>query len=463
MSIFNEHIGLYTDDYQLKMAQAHFLMANQEKQVTFNYYFRTLPFKGGYAVLAGVADLAKMVSGLRFSDEDIDYLVHTSNAKYRTNFLRALSDFKFKGDIWSASDGEIIFPHEPVLVFKGTIFEAKMIDTLVMNVLNRTSIHATKTARIVQAANGKPVIDMSLRRVGFGNINATSGALIGGAVSTSNRYAGRLYHIDATGSMAHDWVQAFPSDYEAFKQWGEIYREDSIFLVDTRDTINSGIPAAIRVALEMKEEYGVIPKAVRHDSGDLAYLTKIARQNFDSVGLQGLQNLVSNRLDEYTITSLQQQGACIDAYGVGEAIGMCGGENIDGVFKLAEFDHNPTMKFSENVEKQTIPGSKTTLRYSSEGIMRCDGIQLFDEATTVDTLFDPHYPTKSKSVYQYEARPLLKLLFKEGKFMGHKRMNVQTNLTTLPDEIKRFDNPHKYVVGVSKNILKLTEELVSKK
>lgn len=459
MSIFDESIGLYTDDYQLAMAQAHLLQGRADREVTFNYYFRTLPFKGGYAIAAGIRDFAQMVENLHFSDGDIDYLVHTSGGKYQTSFLRALRNFKFTGDIHAVPDGEIVFPHEPLVVFRGTMFQAKMIDTQLMNIVNRTSITATKTARIVQAAKGKPVIDMSLRRAGFGNINISRGALIGGAAATSNRYVGRLFYINASGSMAHDYVQSFPTDFEAFVKWGDIYKEDSVFLVDTRDTLRIGIPAVIQAAIVMKDRYGIGPKAIRLDSGDLAYLSKEARRMMDEAGFPNIQVWASNRLDEYTITSLQLQGACIDAYGVGESIALCGGETIDGVFKLSEFDGTATMKFSDNVEKQTIPGAKVVARYYLEGIMRADGMHLQHEVIP-EVIHDPHYPERTKEVGHFRSRNLLHPMFIGGKRCYMPKYE-KPPLHELPAEITRFDNPHKYPVGVSKNILELRSQLIS--
>jgi len=373
------NLGLYTDFYELTMAQGYFLQGKKDETATFDYFFRTNPYKGGFTVFAGLQDFLDLLLDFTFSKSDIEYL-HTQGLNIE--FLNYLKEFKFSGTIFSVSEGEIIFPNEPIVRVEGNIIECQLIESMLLNILNFESLIATKAFRIKLVSRETTFSDFGLRRAqGFGALHASRAAIIGGATSTSNALAGKLFGIPISGTQAHSWILSFGSELEAFRAFAEGNPKNTILLVDTFNTLKTGIPNAIIVAKEM-EQKGEQLKAIRLDSGDLAYLSKKARKMLDDAGLNYVKIIASNQLNEYVVKSLLlDQNAPIDAFGIGtELITGKSDAALDGVYKLAVLKGAQKMKFSENIEKVTLPGRKQLIRYFDEnGNFFRDGILCFDE------------------------------------------------------------------------------------
>lgn len=380
MNSLNNESGFYTDFYQLTMAQGYFLTGRSEAMSCFDYFFRENPFKGGYVIFAGLTDVLEMIESFSFSDEMIEYL---RGLDFRNEFLRYLRAFKFKGTITSVREGELVFPLEPLLRVEGTLVEAQVIETLLLNILNFESLVATKASRVKSAAGGRRVVDFGLRRAqGLGGIHATKAAIVGGIDATSNVYAAYHNGFDVAGTQAHSWIQSFGDELTAFRKYAQVYPDRCILLVDTYNTLRSGLPNAIRVAKELENE-GHRLWAIRLDSGDLAYLSKHARQMLDEAGLSYVKITVSNQLDEYVIRSLlEDQGAPIDIFGVGTRL-VTGQPSaaLDGVYKLSMCDGEPRLKFSENYTKLTLPGVKDIHRFTNgDGMFYADGVTLHERS-----------------------------------------------------------------------------------
>ncbi len=465
MISLNQHAPLYTDYYELTMAQGYFLSGMAEKKACFEYFFRKLPYKGGYVVFAGLDDLLEILKDYTFGKEDIQYL---RTLGFNEDFLSYLKRFRFKGTIYSVKEGEVIFPNEPVLRVEGTILETQIIETLALNLLNFQSLIATKASRIKHATGDRSFIEFGLRRSqGLGGIHASRAAVIGGAEATSNVYSAFTFGITPSGTMAHSWVESFDDEEEAFRRFGEIYPDNCVFLVDTYDTLRSGIPNAIKVAHEM-EKAGHRVKGVRLDSGDLAYLSKHARFMLDMAGLHHVKIVATNQLDEHIIKSLLDQGAKIDVFGVGTSL-VIGRDDaaLDGVYKLSMYDGEPRIKISENIEKVLIPGIKKVYRYySSENKFYADAI-VGEAEEDIDQMIHPHQQTKRLPLSGLKKESLLNCVMKEGSVMIDKQTPykiaayVQERLALLPDEHKRFEYPHIYKVGASKAILEVRDQLVA--
>ncbi|HEX9828819.1 MAG TPA: nicotinate phosphoribosyltransferase, partial [Bacteroidota bacterium] len=356
MTILDKHTGLYTDFYQLTMAQGYFLSGKSDTRAAFDYFFRENPFEGGYVLFAGLSDLLDTLQQFRFEKDDIEYL---ASVGLQRPFLHYLETFQFRGTIYSVREGEAVFPLEPIVRVEGNIIETQVIETLLLNVLNFESLIATKASRIKHAAGSRRVIDFGLRRAqGLGGIHASKAAIIGGVEATSNVYAAFQWGLEVTGTQGHSWIQSFDDELSAFRKFAEFFPERCVLLVDTYNTLRSGLPNAILVAKEL-EQRGNHLLAIRLDSGDLAYLAKHARAMLDAAGLQNVKIVVSNQLDEYVIRSIVQQGAPIDMFGVGThlATGRTS-PALDGVYKLSVYDSKPRLKFSENFTKTTLPGLK---------------------------------------------------------------------------------------------------------
>ena len=377
-ALLERHTGLYTDFYELTMAQGYFLTGRTDIPACFDYFFRTIPFQGGYVIFSGLYDLLSFIENLKFDENEIVYL---ESLGFDKRFLEYLKEFHFRGDIYSFSEGEIAFPYEPLLRVEGNIIEAQIVETVVLNILNFESLITTKAVRIKQAAGDKTVIDFGLRRAqGFGGIHASRAAGIGGILKTSNVYSAYIFGLEPSGTMAHSWVQSFDDELSAFREFARIYPEKSVLLVDTYDTLNSGIPNAIKVAKEL-EKKGYRLVGIRIDSGDLAYLSKKARKMLDEAKLNYVKIIVSNQLDEYVIKSLVEQNAPIDVFGVGTRL-VTGYEDgaLDGIYKLSMSENKPRLKKSETVEKIGLPGIKKTVRFiNDEGKFYADAIMLNDE------------------------------------------------------------------------------------
>ena len=464
----SDTLGLYTDYYELSMAQGFFLSGKKEDLSVFDYFFRTNPFEGGFLIFAGLYDLLLSLSRFRFSKADLDYL---SNNGFCDEFLNHLKDFSFKGTIHSVREGEIVFPNEPILRVEGNIIEAQLIETLLLNILNFQSLVATKAFRIKMVCGEKSFAEFGLRRAhGPGGVQASRAAIIGGASSTSNVYAGSKYDIPVSGTMAHSWIQSFEDELTAFREYARFNPNRSILLVDTYDTLCSGIPNTITVAKEM-EAVGNKIIGIRLDSGDLAYLSKKARKMLDTAGLTYIKILVSNQLNEYVIKSLNEQNAPIDGYGIGtELVTGKPDSALDGVYKLSLCNDLPRMKLSENIEKMTYPGRKSLYRYyDNEGNFYRDGILLDDEdPDCIDCLHNPVVPERCTMVDGLQRENLHTKVYDNETIINplpspqkcHEYLLTRAAL--LPAEHKRFIMPHIYKVGASMKLLNLRDEVRKK-
>ena len=466
MLVTTQKMGLYTDFYELAMAQGYFFCNKRNESATFDYFFRTNPFKGGFTVFAGLTDLLDLLHNFTYEDEDIEFL---STQGFKPEFLKFLKNFHFSGNISSVQEGEIVFPNEPVLKVEGDIIEAQLIESLLLNILNFESLIATKAFRIKLVAGDKIFSDFGLRRAqGLGAIHASRAACIGGAVSTSNVLAGKLFNIPVTGTIAHSWIQSFDNELDAFRAYANTNNDNITLLVDTYDTLRSGVPNAITVAKELQKN-GKHLKAIRLDSGDLAYLSKGARKMLDDAGLKDVKIIASNQLNEYVVKSLlHEQNAPIDAFGIGtELITGKPDAALDGVYKLAEVNQQPKMKFSENIEKTTLPGNKKLYRfYDDNGYFLRDGILCSNEKPQyVNTIYHPVYPEKNTAVKKLKKEALLKQVMINGKSMLSLKPPLEIHnyllerATRLPDEHKRFISPHIYKVGISKKLMENRNKL----
>lgn len=464
-----EHWGLYTDFYELTMAQGYFYCGKKNDKVTFNYFFRTSPFKGGFTVFAGLEDFLDLLEKFTFSDSDISYLKEQG---FRPDFLNYLKKFQFTGNILSVKEGEIVFPNEPILQVEGNVIECQLIESLLLNILNFESLIATKAFRIKLVAGDRIFTDFGLRRAqGFGALHASRAAIIGGASSTSNVLAGKIYGIPVSGTQAHSWIQSFDTELEAFRTYANAHPENTILLVDTYDTLKSGVPNAIKVGKEM-EEKGERMKAIRLDSGDLAYLSKRCRKMLDLAGLNYVKIIASNQLNEHVIKSLlKDQNAQIDAFGIGtELITGKSDAALDGVYKLTEINGHPKMKISENIEKVTLPGKKQLYRcLDDEGYFYRDAVALAEETEKdLKTIYHPIYPERFTQIEKCTKQPLLQFAVKKGENVVDKitpseiHNYLLSRSSLLPDEHKRFISPHIYKVGITQKLMEKRNVLAKK-
>jgi nicotinate phosphoribosyltransferase len=465
MRDFLQHLGLYTDLYELTMAQGYFLSGRAELPAVFEYFFRSNPFGGGYVVFAGLSDLLEALLELRFSQEDLEYLRAHG---FREEFLQYLSTFRFRGSIWSVSEGEVVFPREPLVRIEGGLLETQLLETLVLNLLNFASLIATKAARIRWVAGKRFVADFGLRRAqGWGGVLASKAAYIGGVDATSNVVAGMLYGIPISGTQAHSWIQSFEDELEAFRTFARIYPDRCVLLVDTYNTLRSGIPNAIQVAKEL-EAQGYRLLGVRIDSGDLATLSKQARALLDEAGLHYVKIFTSNQLDEYVIRSLLEQGAPVDGFGVGtRLVTAYDCPALDGVYKLVECAGRPTLKVSDDFTKVLLPGRKQLLRYrAADGSFAADGIALESESEPPQELYHPYFPLQRIAVDGLSPEPLLHCFVHNGELCrpiptpAESRSYAAERLAALPAPHKRFENPHIYPVGISAQLKELRDRLV---
>jgi nicotinate phosphoribosyltransferase len=464
MSKLNKPSALFTDFYELTMAQGYFLTGRHEQPACFDYFFRKLPFQGGYVVFTGLHDLLETLRDLLFDAEDLDYL---KSQGFKDEFLVYLKKFRFSGSVFSVREGEIIFPNEPILRVEGNILEGQIIETLLLNTLNFQSLIATKACRVKLAAGAGSVVDFGLRRAqGLGGIHASRAAIIGGAESTSNVYSAFAFGLKTSGTMAHAWVECFRDELEAFRIFAKIFPDNAVLLVDTYNTLTSGIPNAIIVAHEMEKE-GKRLKGIRLDSGDLAYLSKHARKLLDDAGLKYVEIAASNQLDEYIIKSLLDQGAPIDVFGVGTSM-VVGRDDaaLDGVYKLSMFNHEPCLKISENIEKVLLPGVKKVYRFlTAENKFYADAVVLEHEAVP-ERMIHPYQPAKHLDLNGLRHEALLNCVMDKGKITVQQQTPyeiadyVRERLLLLPDEHKRFENPHIYKVGISAELLELRDNMI---
>lgn len=468
----NQNLTLLTDLYELTMMQGYFKHKDRNETVIFDAFYRNNPCGGGYSIAAGLEQLIAYIKELHFSPEDIRYL--DSLHLFEKDFLDYLADFHFSGDIYAIPEGTVIFPREPLIKVIAPIMEAQLVETAILNIINHQSLIATKAARVCYAAKGDGIMEFGLRRAQGpdAGIYGARAAVIGGCIGTSNVLCGQLFDVPVKGTHAHSWIMSFPDEYTAFKTYADLYPGACILLVDTYDTLKSGVPNAIRVFQEMRRVgipltfYGI-----RLDSGDLAYLSKKARAMLDEAGFADAVISASNDLDEYLIESLKAQGAAITSWGVGTNL-ITSKDNpaFGGVYKLAavmgqDGEFIPKIKLSENTEKVTNPGNKTIYRVyeKDSGKIKADLICLVGETFNEEEpllLFDPLEPWKKTRLPggSYTLRELLVPVFQKGRccYESPKVMAIrdycQKELSTLWDETKRFVNPHPIYVDLSQKL-----------
>jgi nicotinate phosphoribosyltransferase len=459
------NITMMMDFYELTMANGYFINHDQNKRAVFDVFYRKNPDNGGFAIFAGLEQIVEYIENLHFSAEDIAYL--RSLNMFDEGFLDYLSTFRFTGDIYSFTEGTIMYPNEPIITVIAPVIEAQIVETAILTQLNHQSLIATKANRIVRAARGKMISDMGARRAH--NMDAAvygaRAAYIGGVVNTATVLAAQNFDIPVVGTMAHSWVMFYESEYEAFRLYAQIYKEKSVLLVDTYNTLESGVPNAIRIAKEVLAPMGVRLKGIRIDSGDIAYLSKKSRAMLDEAGLQDCIIVGSNSLDEFTITSILDQGGCIDSFGVGERlINSQSNATFGAVYKLVAIEENgtfvPKIKLSENIEKITNPGLKHVYRiYGQNSEAVADLLTNWDENVPNDTEYhyvDPKKPWKKRAFMNCKVRELQHPVFKDGKRccelkpLRDIRDYVRQQLDhEIWQEEQRFDNPHEHYLDMS--------------
>ena len=473
------NLSLLCDFYELTMGNGYLKAGYQDRITYFDVFFRDVPDNGGFAICAGLDQFIDYVENLRFSEEDIGYL--RSKGLFSEEFLDYLRHFQFTGDIWAIPEGTPIFPREPILTVRAPAIQAQLIETFALLCLNHQSLIATKANRIVRAADGRTVLEFGSRRAQGTDaaITGARAAYIGGCKGTACALSDRVFGVPAGGTMAHAWVQMFPSQYEAFKTYCEIYPHNAVLLVDTYNTLKSGVPDAIRAFNEVLKPMGITKCGIRLDSGDITYLSQQARQMLDEAGWTECEISASNSLDEYIIRDLLQQGAKVDMFGVGERLITARSEPVfGGVYKLAAVEDGkgqivPKIKLSENVTKITNPHFKKVYRLFDRetGKAEADYIAVYDEAVD-DTLplelFDPEATWKRKTLENYRAVPLLRTIYRGGQLV-YQRPGLQEiqryceeQVETLWDSVKRFENPHNYYVDLSLRLWTIKEELLRK-
>ena len=474
----NLNYTMLCDFYELTMGNGYFASGMHQKICYFDVFFRQVPDGGGFAIAAGLEQIIDYVQNLHFDRKDIEYL--RSKGIFDEQFLRWLKYFRFTGDIWAVPEGTPIFPYEPILTVRAPAVEAQLMETFLLLQLNHQSLIATKANRVVRAAQGRPVMEFGSRRAqgGDGAMLGARASYIGGCVGTACTISDQLYGVPAGGTMAHSWVQMFPSELEAFKTYCRIYPNNAVLLVDTYNTLKSGVPNAIRAFKEELVPKGITNFAIRLDSGDISYLSKQARKMLDEAGLENCRISASNALDERLISDLLMQGACIDSFGVGERmIAASSAPVFGGVYKLAAVEDQegtiiPKIKISENTAKITNPHFKKVYRLFDRktGKALADQICVWDEEIDDSqplTIFDPLAVWKTKKLTDFVAKELLKPIFKDGKLVYQKpglteiRSYCASQVELLWDEVKRFQNPHNYYVDLSEKLWLVKRELLN--
>ena len=469
--VINDKLNLtmLCDYYELTMSQGYFATGYCDRIAYFDLFFRQCPDGGGFAIAAGLEQIIQYVQELHFGPEDIEYL--RGRNMFSKEFLQFLADFKFTGDIWAVPEGTPIFPNEPIITVRAPAIQAQLVETYMLLCINHQSLIATKANRIVRAAEGRTVLEFGSRRAQGADaaILGARAAYIGGCHGTACTISDQLFGVKAGGTMAHAWVQMFDSEYEAFKAYAQMYPHNAVLLVDTYNTLKSGVPNAIRVFNEVLKPMGITKCGIRLDSGDMAYLTQQARKMLDEAGWTECSISVSNSLDEYIIRDILRQGAKIDLFGVGERLITAKSEPVfGGVYKLSAVEEPdgtivPKIKISENVIKITNPHYKKLYRFYAKdtGKAIADYLTVYDEIVDDSKdleIFDPEATWKTKQVYNFTAKELQVPIFKDGKLvyklptLEEIRAYCKEQVDTLWDEIKRFDNPQTYYVDLSQKL-----------
>lgn len=468
---------LLCDYYELTMGNGYFQNGFLDKMSYFDVFFRTVPDGGGFAIAAGLEQVIQYIENLHFSPEDVRFL--EQKGQFSPEFLEYLKDFRFTGDIYAVPEGTPIFPREPILTVRAPALQAQLVETFLLLTLNHQSLIATKANRIVRAAKGRPVAEFGSRRAqgADGAILGARAAYIAGCSSTACTLSDQLYGVPTSGTMAHSWVQMFDDEYSAFKTYCEIYPHNATLLVDTYNVLKSGVPNAIRAFKEVLLPKGITNFGIRLDSGDITYLSKKARKMLDEAGLPGCKIVASNSLDEYLIETLLSQGACVDAFGVGERLITSKSDPVfGGVYKLCAVENEsgaviPKIKISENTAKITNPHFKKVYRLYENSTgkaiadLLCVHDEVLDESKPLE-IFDPEATWKRKTLTDFTARELMVPIFRKGKRVYDSppiqeiRSYCAEQVDTLWDEVKRFENPHNYYVDLSQKLWNIKHQLL---
>ncbi|MDD3930669.1 MAG: nicotinate phosphoribosyltransferase [Eubacteriales bacterium] len=470
------NMSMLTDFYELTMSKGYLQHGMADTTVWFDLFFRHIPENGGYAIMCGVEQMIDYLKALKFTEEDLTYLKSLNT--FDDQFIDYLRHFRFSCDVWAIREGTPIFPNEPIVKVRGPLIQAQMIETMLLVTINHQTLIATKTSRIVRAAQGRPVFEFGSRRAqGYdAAVLGARAAYIAGADGTSCTICGEHFGVPVFGTMAHSWIQAFDSEYEAFSAYARSFPDHTVLLVDTYNVLKSGVPNAIQTAKNVLEPMGYRLRGIRIDSGDLTYLTLKARELLDRSGLHDCQITVSNSLDEYIIRDLIQQGAAVDSFGVGERLITSRAEPVfGGVYKLSAIERDgeivPRMKFSENAGKITNPCDKEVWRLydTSTGKAIADVITLADEIIDPEQpyeLFDPLHTWKRKTVINYVAQKLLEPIFVGGTLVSPRisieetRQFCAQETERLWDSLKRFENPQTYYVDLSLELWTIKDQLL---
>ena len=472
------NLTMLMDLYELTMANGIFTSDLRDTVTYFDMFFRKVPDDGGYAIMAGLQQLIEYMNDLKFNEDDIEYLRGLN--LFSEEFIEYLKTFKFSCDVWAVPEGTVIFPHEPIVTVRGPAMQALMLETMVLLTINHQSLIATKSNRIVRAAQGRPVMEFGARRA-HGYDAAYYGAraaVIGGCAGTSCLMTAKDFNVAASGTMAHSWVQMFNDEYTAFKVYAEKYPDSCLLLVDTYNVIKSGIPNAIKVFDDVLKPLGKRPLGIRIDSGDITYITKRARKILDDAGYPDCKICISNSLDEYLIRDMIFQGAKVDSYGVGDRLITASSEAVfGGVYKLSAVESNgeiiPKIKISENAAKITLPGVKIPWRlYDRDtGKAIADVItlnnEIIDDSEPYE-IFHPEHTWKRKVVTNFVAKKLQTRIFDHGKQVYSSASVKEISkyraeqVESLWDEVKRFENPHTYYVDLSEDLWTLRHDLLNR-
>lgn len=473
-----ENLTMLIDFYEFTMSNGYFSCGFKDKIAYFDMFFRKVPDDGGFAIMAGLEQVIEYIENLKFSEDDIKFL--ESKKIFNNEFLDYLRNFKFSCDVWAIPEGTVIFPGEPIVTVRGPIIQAQLIETMVLLIINHQSMIATKSNRVVRAAQGRKVMEFGSRRAqgAHGAVYGARAAYIGGCIGTACTLSDIKFKVPALGTMAHSFIQLFENEEEAFRVYARQYPEDCILLVDTYNTLKSGVPNAIKIFNEEIVARGFRPKGIRIDSGDITYLSKKARKMLDDAGFSDCKICASNSLDEYIIRDMIIQGAKVDTFGVGERLITCYSSPVfGGVYKLVAVEEGddiiPKIKVSENVSKITNPCFKDLFRLYDRDtnkaiadIITING-EMIDDSKPYE-IFDPEYTWKRKVIENFKAVRLRKKIFDNGKkcydtpaLIDIKRY-CSLQVDTLWDEIKRFENPHKYYVDLSYKLWKVKQDMLSK-
>ncbi len=473
------NLTMLCDFYELTMGNGYLAAGYGDRICYFDVFYRQCPDGGGFAIAAGLQQVVEYIQNLRFTQADIDYL--RGRSLFSEEFLRYLLDFKFTGDIWAVPEGTPVFPKEPIMTIRAPAIQAQLIETYILLCINHQSLIATKANRVVRAAQGRTVLEFGSRRAQGADaaVLGARAAYIGGVNGTACTISDQLFGVPAGGTMAHAWVQMFDTEYEAFETYCKLYPTNATLLVDTYNTLQSGIPNAIKAFNAVLKPLGITQCGIRLDSGDMTYLSRKARKMLDDAGWTECKISVSNSLDEHIIQDILRQGAQIDMFGVGERLITARSEPVfGGVYKLVAVEDDagnvlPKIKISENVGKITNPHYKKLYRFYGRdtGKAIADYLCVYDETVddTVDMeIFDPEATWKTKTVYNFEARELHVPVFIGGKLvydlpsLGQIRDYCAQQVETLWDEVKRFDYPHNYYVDLSQKLWDIKYGLLKK-